>query len=287
MGRVKNQELTEPNSKTTDKPSNSAQSHNDVTVTLTVQQLREIIATELQSITVELSSNIVSRFESIESELTDLRNDLKKFEQSMTANKDVTELHKHLTNMEKLLTGNNEIIVPRHATMVPETCANNIATAEDVQVKVTEAIAEQQAKQEKRNNLVFFGVTEHLEDENDSQAHDTKIVLDVHAELKVKPTADLKVTRIGRKGQRPRPVLVKYLASDTDTRTELLRKAKNLRKLPETDKLKTIYVHPDLTRTEQEVVRKLHAECKRLREAGEDVVVRRGKVQPRNNTLSA
>jgi hypothetical protein len=159
-------------------------------------------------------------------------------------------------------------------------------TAEDVQANVTEAIAEQQAKHEKRNNLVFFGVSEPPEDGHNLHDHDFKIVHEVHTELKIRPTADLKVTRIGRKGPRPRPILVMYHNSDKDTRIELLKKAKNLRTLPETEKLKKIYIHPDLTRTEQEAERILHAEYKRRRTAGEDVIVRRGKIQLRNNSDS-
>lgn len=233
------------------------------TVTLTIGELRTVIRNEVTKIVNSLKLDLALRFDDLDTQFSDLnRTLLCKIDDAM---KDVKQLKDDQKKTE---------------TIVP---CQTIPVLDGVEIRVTDAIAEQQAKYEKRNNLIFFGVPEPQEDGIDFKEHDTKIVHEVHSELKIKPTADLKITRIGRKGPRPRPILVKYLDNDKDTRTEVLRKAKNLRTLPETDERKKIYIHPDLTKAEQDAERILHSECKRRRAAGEDVIVRRGKVQLRNN----
>ena len=60
-----------------------------------------------------------------------------------------------------------------------------------------------------------------------------------------------------------------------DIRTSLLQHAKNLRR---TELFKDIYVRPDLTSTEIAQNKIIVADLKERRSAGEDVVIRSGKV---------
>ena len=84
----------------------------------------------------------------------------------------------------------------------------------------------------------------------------------------------LSVERLGQKKDKIRAVRV--VLSNTDTKYEILSKAKDLSKIEE---YKKVFVAPDLTRKQQEEDKKLRAKLKELREAGDaEVRIKKGKI---------
>ena len=82
------------------------------------------------------------------------------------------------------------------------------------------------------------------------------------------------ISRIGRLNS-SRPRLLRLKCANPQERNVLLRKAKSLR---QTSCFKEVYLNPDQTRTQRELSRRLRAELKSRRNAGEKVIIRRGQI---------
>lgn len=230
----------------------------DVTVTLTVRELRDLIGKEVRSIVDELASTLVSRFESIEAQLNDI--------ERILTTADVADLHVQQSAKLPQLGG--------HVTKAKST---------DFTEAVTEALKEKDELEKKKLNVILFNVPEKDEGTlSERNAHDLNSVMAVQEAVKTKlPVKE--VRRIGRKQPyKVRPLVVKF--SSTEERNEVLRSAYNLRDYKEQDGfLRSVSIQPDLTRKQQEVNKVLVEELKRRRGNGEKVIIRRGKVVNFNN----
>ena len=82
------------------------------------------------------------------------------------------------------------------------------------------------------------------------------------------------ITRLGRPNTN-KPRLLRFMCSDATTRTEFLRKARNLRNFPSYAKT---FVSPDLTKLQLLEAKQLRDELKRRRTAGEQVVISGGRI---------
>ena len=90
------------------------------------------------------------------------------------------------------------------------------------------------------------------------------------------PEIDLDdIRRIGKINQQGRPRLLRFKCSSTATRNSLLRSSKNLKKHQE---YVNTYINPDQTLLQRKQSKELRTELKRRRDAGEDVLIRRGKI---------
>jgi hypothetical protein len=89
--------------------------------------------------------------------------------------------------------------------------------------------------------------------------------------------------RIGRIGDRPRPILLQFSDEYKSKRSELLQLAKNLKDCPER---KNYYIKPDLTINQQKKERIVYEELKkvRLENPGNRYFIKAGKVTQKTST---
>ena len=88
---------------------------------------------------------------------------------------------------------------------------------------------------------------------------------------------DLEPTEVSRIGQTrsSKPRLLRFKCSDSDDRSTLLRKSKELKNCIE---YRETYINPDQTKMQREHGKAMRAELKSRREKGEDVVIKYGKI---------
>ena len=128
---------------------------------------------------------------------------------------------------------------------------------------VINAFEEQRIRQEKKNNLIFFGLPEPQLGENTEfkSKHDLDLLKNVHTALRVDFPANGRVKRVGRiSTNKPRPVVVYYATEDLVIRQTVLKNAIKLRAI---ESLNKVFVNPDLTRQEQQVQKNLRDDYRR------------------------
>jgi hypothetical protein len=111
----------------------------------------------------------------------------------------------------------------------------------------------------RRSNLILFGVPEEGEEGEGSE-----IVQDVINRLVDSEVAYEVLGRVGRQGDKSRPMRVKV--ENSLHRRRILTSAKKLKGI---DRKENIYIAPDLTRQQQEEDRKLRQKVKLRRTRGE------------------
>ena len=131
---------------------------------------------------------------------------------------------------------------------------NSRAKEREMEMKMKEAFE----RDKRKFNVVLMGVPE-VSDEEDLNV--ARKMLDVIVE-EIKVDFEV-IGRIGRKGERQRPLRIKL--KDMEDRRRVLARAKNLKKA---DGMQGYYIVPDLTKIQQEDDKKLRNEVRRLREAG-------------------
>lgn len=97
---------------------------------------------------------------------------------------------------------------------------------------------------------------------------------------------DFSVTNVSRLGRSDgiTPRLLRFKCSTKEARAVLLRKAKDLRT---SSSYSRVFISPDLTKFQQQKAKNLQSELKTRREAGEQVVIFRGRIIPKGNPHSA
>ena len=134
----------------------------------------------------------------------------------------------------------------------------------------------------RRRNIVVFNVPEqdaglNSDEQCEADHHSFVELMKVGLKLVIRPE---KVARVG-KPRDDRPRLMVVTLQDERDKWELLKMAKSLRYAG--DRFKNIYVAPDLSPTEQEKDRNLWKELRERKEAGEDVIIYRGRVMCRTD----
>lgn len=129
-------------------------------------------------------------------------------------------------------------------------------------------------------NVIMFGIPEANDGDNKDDISKAQMVLkelQVHGD-KDSPNPIEQVTRLGRRGDRPRPMKISLISMEL--RNAALRSSKQL-KDHKKECLRKVYVGADQTITQREQAKELRGELKRRRETGEDVVIYRKRVIPR------
>lgn len=151
-----------------------------------------------------------------------------------------------------------------------------------------ELCGETEERWKRRNFLMVSGLPELVSgsDEEHStqsvaqrQAHDQELCAELFASLSEGAVAIGKTYRIGR-SVNDRPKLLKVELTDPAQRSNILRKARSLRN---SDKWTGVYINQDYTPRQQEQRKKLRDELRTRRNAGEDVVIYRGKIVPKSD----
>ena len=147
----------------------------------------------------------------------------------------------------------------------------------------SEIMTELNDRQNRRNNLLVFGVpeSEGSDDEDPNSLRDDDQIESIFTNLgataeKLRP---MKFFRLGRRSGRPRPI--KLLFSSFEEKQSVLRAAPLLSRLQPSNPLRRIYIKPDMSLREQAEERKLRSELKERKEQGEDVTIRNGKIVSR------
>lgn len=218
---------------------------NATTITLNIDQLREIIHTEnakaidvIKSQLSEMKTDIANRIDYLENNL-----------------KDSSQQTKH-----EIISGVLGLI-----RTLKNTTSAAAASTSTPHVVIHDVLNEQKDLEDRKGNLVVLGMPESQKlEEKDRLIDDGVKLQNLFQTLDyTKPLIDYK--RIGRKGEKPRPVILKFKPTDMDKRTELLTLAKNLSGLHADDEKKKYFIKPDLTRKQQLIEKELYEEVKRKR----------------------
>ena len=142
-----------------------------------------------------------------------------------------------------------------------------------------EILDEVEQREQRRDNVMIFGLPERVDGSLEQRKqHDKNALANLFSELDLSMTAS-DIQRVGRMSSgNARPVRVRL--ADRSLKPQLLRQSKNLRK---SSMFKQVYIHCDLTKVQQHERLQLRKELKERRAAGEDVVIYKDKVCPRDS----
>ena len=141
-----------------------------------------------------------------------------------------------------------------------------------IQNKLTEDEMEKEEQKKRRKSVIVFGLKESCSTDAEVRiAEDAEKVQEVLQELELHQEADIsKVIRLGRRAEtadgKPRPLKVAF--ESEDTKSDVLKKAKNLKNKKEGG-LDKVFIYQDLTPKQREARKKLVAELKSRQSNGE------------------
>lgn len=142
-------------------------------------------------------------------------------------------------------------------------------TSIDLMKIVDCAIDEHEKRNEKRCNVVVFGLDENDDAEDDREAVDVLLgEINVEYEDSVQS-----VTRLGIRRKKNRPIQIRF-KSFSDKR----RCLQNAKMLKNNSSYRKVFIRPDLTPSQVEQNKRLHSDLKTRRDAGEDVFIRNGQI---------
>ena len=137
-------------------------------------------------------------------------------------------------------------------------------------------VAELEERNRRRSNLILSGLPE----KTDGSAEERREWDAVKAQSLFESLTHLNrsvilyVHRIGKINSN-KPRLLRVICRDQDTKSAILRKAKDLRTMPQ---FRGVFVNQDLTPIQQKEEKSLREELKLRKSSGENVVIRRGKI---------
>ena len=173
-------------------------------------------------------------------------------EQLQKSPKDTQRLYADIT---KQIDNNLEKVTNKVAEIETKLHHN---TNEKIALSAYSLQTEQQQQAKKAKNVVLFGTTP------DTDENDVKIVKKVHSVLNL--DVNFQCKRIGRINNAGKQLLlIRY--EDENSKRSVLRSAKLLRNNEDT---KEWYIRPDMTKNEQELMKKLVVELKDKREKEKD-----------------
>lgn len=151
-----------------------------------------------------------------------------------------------------------------------------------IQDMEVEFVRELHEAEQRKNNLMIFGMTESNEANPDERREcDLKRIKQMAQRIGVNNLDPQKVIRLGMVGDRPRPI--KLVGLSNQTRDALLRSAPRIRGIDESVGLRNVFIKPDLTPKQQLSERLLRNKLRVRRAVGEQVVIRNGKIVPSDN----
>jgi len=129
-----------------------------------------------------------------------------------------------------------------------------------------EFLKDLQDAESRKDNVMIFGLSESTAPDPDvRKREDMQKILSLTSKIGVSDLQPLKVIRLGRVGNNPRPV--KLIGLTSITRSALLTSAPRIRGLNESDGFKNVFVKPDLTPKQQLADRIRREELKTRRNA--------------------
>ena len=223
---------------------------------------------EIRKEMLELRGDMTSKKEFIE-----LRKGVEKMKKDVVVKGEMDEVKKEVIGLKKDKTGvdlgtevrKTFVKIMAEEKQKEEDEGKSKAKERDMEMKMKEVLE----REKRRLNVVVMGLPEESEEED--RAKIGTIVNSLIEEVQIK---FLVLGRIGKKGEKPRPLRVKF--ENLEDKRRVLGRARNLKK---TEGLDKVYVVPDLTKMQQDEDKKLRSEVKRLRENGEtNVKISKGAV---------
>lgn len=146
-----------------------------------------------------------------------------------------------------------------------------------------DAINELEQRNSRRKNVVLFGLPEgHPSAPNDHNM-DRQSFSDILSTLNIRDEIAVeRCFRLGTKGSRHRPL--KVILKSQESRELLLKCASRLGRLAEQHKFRKVFIKPDLTPMQLTEEKALRAQLQSRLDAGEDVIMRRGKIINRSDS---
>lgn len=188
-----------------------------------------------------------------------------------------------IQSLTQEIKGLREIIIALQSRVDELEKANNILSQKSSHLQedtVKLVMDEVDERRRRDNNIVIFGLAERtfgtLDERKESDAQN---VVRLHSALGLSHVKAVSFHRLGRaNAEAKRPLLVKF--ETINDRNLVLRHSSSLRTNSE---FRRVFVHPDLTRMQQENWRILRAELHRRRDGGEDVMIYKNQIVPRKN----
>lgn len=137
-------------------------------------------------------------------------------------------------------------------------------------------VAELEERNRRRTNLILSNLPEKTDGsaEERKEWDAAKVQSLLESLTHFNRSAILYAHRIGKMNS-VKPRLLRVVCRDLDTKSTILRKAKDLRTMPE---FRSVFVNHDLTPIQQKEEKSLREELKLRKSSGENVVIRRGKI---------
>ena len=182
----------------------------------------------------------------------------------------IKTFNKRLDEME-----NKNVLLESRCKALEEKCTKYEKMCQQKESNDQELIEEAMERHRRRKYLIVSGLQEKTQGSvEDRLAEDTHTLKQLASTIGVNDIDPEEVSRIGRIS-RDRPRLLRVKCNSLEEKISLLRMAKNLRKHTA---YSGVYINPDLTRPQRVKNKELRDELKRRREAGEEVMIYRGRV---------
>ena len=190
--------------------------------------------------------------------------EVKKMKDEM--DKKYSEMAKRLEKMEKDKTQTANNINQRIEQQIENLAAQNLNQVD---------LEEQKNIENRKTNLILFGVPESVEEElADRLESDFLKVNDILAQKTEITRNEIQdIFRIGKKNDRHRPLLIKLC--DEEAKTRVLRASKDLQVIVNHE-VKPVFVNVDRTPKQREKFKELRAELKKRTDDGETGLIIRG-----------
>jgi len=243
-------------------------------------QVHEVVDSKLEKFEVALSNKF-----------SDLKDELNSLSTKISSSiQEITKLDNQIKgSMNKGLEKYNETMVAtlddRLNSLSKSDTAGNDETnlpMKSVSQLATTIITEQREKERRQTNLIFHNIGESLsKDPQIRKQHDIKEITKLLSECMNVKCSIKNALRIGKKGQREKPRLLKIMFTTIEEKGAVLRNKSQLRKDGVPEYAKNIYITPDLTPTEQESNKKLRQELNTLNKDGKKYMIKNGAIVQR------
>jgi hypothetical protein len=222
----------------------------ETNVIISASELRKVIDSVLQNRLSSLQADLTARFESIEVDHKELVSKLLSEIKSIKENTDI-----HVTGLLA------EIKSLKETAIKSASLPSNIKIPSNSAHDLGNALNEFRERDEKKDNIIIFGLDESKAQSVNEKINDDKKSYDnICQSLHVETSGTKKIFRIGRQTEgKPRPLVIKI---ETNEKAELLRNAKKLHSFPVEDFRRRIIIKQDLTKKEQEVQKELVIQLK-------------------------
>jgi len=271
--RLRNTKQDEQDEKTnTVNEANASSSSDDTTspkadhlLTISVTELRHIINSEMNRVIATFKTELAERIDLIDDAISKLTDVI-----VPGLSKEIKESLQSIINSPRNESNNSTTTTKCDSTATPPTNDSLCSIAEELQ-----------ERERKKNNLIIFNLPEATEGSiNDRIEADNKKLTEMRGlmDLEKRPTEPIKLVRLGRTSNKPRPLVVSFSSSDIGVKYNMLGNAKNLRN----SIYSKVSIRPDLTKMQQINSKSLREELLRRRDAGEDVVIRKGIIVSKN-----